>query len=118
MPLGEAWDVGHCASGSVYPARPALPRLVDADPAEHAGVRTPGVIRLHFSAALSPAESGAELANDKGVAIPVSRAVGANAISLLPPRLRPGGYAVRWHVKAREPGARTATGVLHFTVTP
>jgi len=99
-------------------ATPALARvkLVDADPAPRARVKTPGVIRLHFSEPLAPADSGAELIDAKGVRVPVSRSVGGATISLLPLALKPGVYTVTWHGMGAD--RRPAKGKTAFTVIP
>jgi len=99
-------------------AAPAMARvtLADSDPADGAHIKTPAVIRLHFTGGLAPADSGAQLVNAKGVAIPTSTSVGTAGISLLPPRLRPGAYKVTWHGK--DGTGHAAKGAIAFTVVP
>jgi len=99
-------------------ATPALARvtLADSDPADGAHIKTPSVIRLHFSQPLAPADSGAALTDAKGSTIPTSLSVGGGGISLLPPRLRPGAYVVTWHGK--DAGGHAAKGRIGFTVVP
>lgn len=99
-------------------ATPALAhvKLAGSDPASGGKVRSPNVIRLHFSEALAPADSGAELIDAKGVAVPVSRSVGGATISLLPLTLKPGAYTVTWHGVGAD--HRPAHGKIGFTVIP
>lgn len=91
-------------------------RLTASTPADKASGKTPAMIKLSFSEALEPAFSGAELADAKGTAIPVSNSVGGTTITLLPPKLRPGAYTVTWHSVGHD--THRVTGKFAFTVVP
>jgi methionine-rich copper-binding protein CopC len=91
-------------------------KLVGSTPADKASVPSPAMIKLNFGEALEPAFSGAELTDAKGANIPVSRSVGGSVITLMPPRLRPGVYAVTWHSVGHD--THRLTGKLSFTVIP
>lgn len=99
-------------------ALPAAARtgLKSSDPAEGARVSDASRITLHFSGALEPARSGAELIGPSGKAVPVATAVGLNAITLLPFRLKPGRYHVDWHSVGQDKSK--AQGRIAFTVAP
>jgi copper resistance protein C len=101
-----------CAAAPAF----AHARLTDSTPAANASVKSPGQIRLHFSEPLEPAFSGAALHDAAGKPVPVSAAVGAAAITLIVPTLRPGAYTVDWHSVGHD--THRVTGRFSFKVMP
>jgi methionine-rich copper-binding protein CopC len=91
-------------------------RLTDSTPAANASVKSPGLVRLHFSEALEPAFSGATLKDAAGKTIPASAAVGGTAVTLIAPALRPGAYTVEWHSVGHD--THRVTGHFTFKVVP
>ena len=91
-------------------------RLVSSDPAANAKVKSPGTIKLHFSETLEPSFSSAALTDAAGKTVPVSKAVGADTITLLPLTLKPGAYKVSWHSVGQD--THRLTGSFGFTVIP
>jgi methionine-rich copper-binding protein CopC len=91
-------------------------RLTSSDPKAGASVRSPGLIRLVFSESLEPAFSGASLNDAAGKSIPVSAAVGATTITLMPLALKPGAYTVNWHGVGHD--THRVSGSIHFKVIP
>jgi methionine-rich copper-binding protein CopC len=91
-------------------------KLVSSDPSANARVRSPGLIKLHFSENLEPAFSSASLIDSAGKTVPVSKAVGSDTITLLPMTLKPGAYKVTWQSVGRD--THRVTGSFGFTVVP
>lgn len=91
-------------------------KLLDSAPAANARVKSPGLIRLHFSEPLEPALSGAALHDAGGKPVPLSSAIGAGAITLIAPVLPPGAYTVEWHGAGHD--AHSVSGHFSFTVVP
>ena len=91
-------------------------KLTSSDPKANAGVKSPSLIRLVFSESLEPAFSGATLADAAGKTIPVSAAVGATTITLMPLALKPGVYRVSWHGVGHD--THRVSGSFRFTVVP
>lgn len=91
-------------------------RLKSSEPAAGSSVKSPNVISLHFSESLEPAFSGAILKDDGGKTVPVSTAVGAQTITLIPLTLKPGIYRVSWHSVGRD--THRLTGSFSFKVIP
>ncbi len=91
-------------------------RLVSSDPAANAKVKSPGQIKLHFSESLEPAFSSAGLTDAGGKAVPVSKSVGGDTITLLPLTLKPGAYRVAWHSVGQD--THRLAGSFGFTVIP
>jgi methionine-rich copper-binding protein CopC len=106
------------AAGLLLTAAPAFAhaRLTDSTPAANASVKSPSQIRLHFSETLEPAFSGAALSDAAGKPIPVSAAVGAAAVTLIAPGLRPGSYTVDWHSVGHD--SHRVSGRFTFKVVP
>jgi hypothetical protein len=106
------------ATALLFIATPAFAhvRLADSTPAADASVKSPGLIRLHFSEALAPALSGATLSDAAGKMMPVSTAVGGTAVTLIAPTLRPGAYIVEWHGVGHD--TRRINGRFTFKVIP
>ena len=90
--------------------------LKSSDPAANASVKSPSLIRLVFSESLEPAFSGASLSDATGRTIPVSAAVGAGAITLMPLSLKPGVYKVNWHSVGHD--THRVGGSFTFKVIP
>jgi methionine-rich copper-binding protein CopC len=91
-------------------------RLASSDPKADAKIKSPSLIKLVFSESLEPAFSGATLSDAAGKAIPVSAAVGATTITLMPLRLKAGAYTVNWHGVGHD--THRVTGRFRFTVIP
>ena len=93
-------------------------RLIKANPANGAHVRSPARIQLTFSEALEPAFSGAMLLDKDGrnwTADPVK--IDGPILRLLPnQKLSPGDYTVSWHSVGHE--GHRLEGHIHFTVRP
>ena len=90
--------------------------LKSSDPAANASVKSPNLIRLVFSESLEPAFSGASLSDATGKTIPVSAAVGASAVTLMPLSLKPGAYKVDWHGVGHD--THRVAGSFTFKVIP
>jgi len=90
--------------------------LKSSDPAANASVKSPSLIRLFFSESLEPAFSGASLSDATGKTIPVSAAVGASAVTLMPLSLKPGAYKVDWHGVGHD--THRVAGSFTFKVIP
>ena len=90
--------------------------LKSSDPAANASVKSPSLIRLVFSESLEPAFSGASLSDATGKAIPVSAAVGATTLTLMPLALKPGSYKVTWHSVGHD--THRVGGAFTFKVVP
>jgi methionine-rich copper-binding protein CopC len=90
--------------------------LTGSDPADGARIKAPSLVRLQFAQALAPERSGASLRDAAGHAVPVSTAIGGPAITLIPLRLKPGAYQVRWHGEGAD--HRPHQGRFRFTVVP
>jgi copper resistance protein C len=90
--------------------------LKSSSPADHASVKSPGMIKLTFGENLEPAFSGAELADAAGTTVPVSKSVGGTTITLLPLTLKPGAYKVTWHSVGHD--THRLNGSFGFTVIP
>jgi methionine-rich copper-binding protein CopC len=91
-------------------------KLTSSDPKPNASVKSPSLIRLVFSESLEPAFSGATLADAAGKTIPVSAAVGATTITLMPLALKPGAYRVSWHGVGQD--THRVSGSFRFAVVP
>jgi len=91
-------------------------RLLSSEPAAGAKVKSPGVIKLHFSENLEPAFSSASLIDAGGKTVPVSKSVGSQTITLLPLTLKPGAYKVSWASVGQD--THRVTGSFGFTVIP
>ena len=91
-------------------------KLQSSDPAANSSVKSPSLIRLVFSESLEPAFSGASLSDTTGKTIPVSAAVGASAITLMPLSLKPGVYKVSWHSVGHD--THRVAGSFTFKVIP
>jgi methionine-rich copper-binding protein CopC len=91
-------------------------KLVSSDPSANARIKSPGLIKLHFSESLEPAFSSASLIDSAGKTVPVSKAVGSDTITLLPMTLKPGAYKVTWQSVGRD--THRVTGSFGFTVVP
>ena len=92
-------------------------RLLKAQPAEGARIKSPTHIVLTFSEALEPAFSGALLMDKDGRNVsgePVK--VSGRVITLAPDHLEPGDYTVSWHSVGHD--AHRLEGRLHFHVRP
>jgi methionine-rich copper-binding protein CopC len=106
------------AAGLLLAAAPAFAhaRLTESTPAANASVKSADQVRLHFSETLEPAFSGATLKDEAGKVLPVSAAVGAAAITLITPGLRPGTYTVEWHSVGHD--SHRVTGHFSFKIVP
>jgi methionine-rich copper-binding protein CopC len=91
-------------------------KLISSDPANHASIKSPKLIKLIFAETLEPAFSGAELSDATGKTVPVSKSVGGATITLLPLGLRPGAYKVSWHSVGHD--THRVNGSFGFTVVP
>src|SRR5262245_22650824 len=91
-------------------------RLTSSEPKANASVKSPSLVRLVFSEKLEPAFSGANLSDASGKTIPVSVAVGATTITLLPLGLKPGAYKVTWHSVGHD--THRVGGSFSFKVVP
>jgi methionine-rich copper-binding protein CopC len=91
-------------------------RLTASDPASNAKVKSPREIKLTFSETLEPAFSSAALVDAAGKTVPVSKAVGGTAITLLPLALKPGAYKVNWQSVGQD--THRLNGSFGFTVVP
>jgi methionine-rich copper-binding protein CopC len=105
-------------AAALFVAGPAFAhaRLTESTPAANASVKSPGLIRLHFSETLEPAFSGATLSDATGKTIPASAAVGGMAVTLIAPTLKPGAYTVEWHGVGHD--THRVSGHFSFKVTP
>ena len=103
---------------ATFPLNPAWAhaRLTSSDPAANASIKSPSLIKLVFSENLEPAFSGASLSDATGKAIPVSAAVGATTITLMPLALKPGSYKVTWHGVGHD--THRVSGGFTFKVVP
>jgi len=90
--------------------------LTSTEPKANASVKSPNLIRLVFSESLEPAFSGASLSDATGKAIPVSAAVGATTLTLMPLALKPGSYKVTWHSVGHD--THRVGGAFTFKVVP
>ena len=91
-------------------------RLASSDPKADAKIKSPSLIKLVFSESLEPAFSGANLSDAAGKNLPVSAAVGATTITLMPLALKPGTYKVTWHSVGHD--THRVGGSFRFTVIP
>jgi len=101
LPLNAAWAHAH---------------LTSSEPKANASVKSPSLIKLEFSENLEPAFSGASLSDATGKTIPVSAAVGATTITLMPLALKPGNYKVTWHGVGHD--SHRVSGNFAFKVVP
>lgn len=109
--------VAALAMAAAGPRAEAHARLVSATPAANAAVASTNTLTLHFSEALAPKLSSAQLMKADGAATP-SMAMVRNGKELevkTPAPLRPGTYMVMWSVVASDDGHRTK-GAYNFTV--
>jgi len=101
-----------CATAPAW----AHAKLTASDPKADARVKSPSLIRLVFSESLEPAFSGATLSDNAGKTIPVSAAMGATTITLMPLALKPGAYKVTWHSVGHD--THRVSGSFRFMVIP
>ena len=109
------WMLAMATTVVVLPAW-AHAHLTASEPKANSSVKSPSLIRLVFSEALEPAFSGASLSDASGKTIPVSAAVGATTITLMPLGLKPGSYKVSWHSVGHD--THRVSGGFAFKVVP
>ena len=109
------WAMFLAATTAAMPAW-AHAHLTSSDPAANTSIKSPSLIKLVFSESLEPAFSGASLSDATGKAIPVSAAVGATTITLMPLVLKPGSYKVTWHSVGHD--THRVSGSFTFKVVP